>query len=85
MPRPVQPVSPIAGPADGDEDHRARLTSLRDRLLAAMDAVEPKDLSPLALRYQRVLTELAELPERKAGDDVDELAARRTARRAADA
>ena len=62
-------------------DHRERLEALRDRLEAALTDAAHRDLAPIAARYQAVLSELAALPEAKGSDDVDDLAARRRARR----
>jgi hypothetical protein len=62
-------------------DHRARLEALRDRLAAAIEDAGARDLAPLAGRYQAVLAELAALPTVTEVDEVDDLAAKRRARR----
>lgn len=81
MPRKPAPV----GPPKVDQvsaDHRKRLEALRDRLEAAVADAGNRDLAPLAARYTAVLTELAAMPEAVEVSDVDDLAARRRARRA---
>lgn len=81
----AKPQAPVGAPkAPGvDEDRRKRLEALRDRLEAAIADAGNRDLAPLAARYQAVLAELASLPTVTETSDVDDLAARRKARRAA--
>lgn len=63
-------------------DRLADLNNLRTRLLGAMDEVDADKLAPLAARFSEVIAQIAELtPTEKAGDPIDEIAARRTARR----
>lgn len=81
MPRKPTPVGPPK-PEGPSGDHRRRLEALRDRLEGALADASHRDLAPLASRYQSVLAELAALPEVKGSDGVDDLAARRRARRA---
>lgn len=76
--------APVGGPRPklADDDRRARLEALRDRLEAAVRDAGHRDLAPLAARYQAVLADLASLPVVTEVDDVDDLVARRRARRA---
>lgn len=59
------------------------LIALRDTLAGAIDECDSlRDLSSLSSRLSEVLGQIAELtPTEKAGDPIDEIAARRTARR----
>ena len=60
--------------AAADEDYRARLESLRDRLESALDGATDRDLAPLAARYESVLEKLSVLPDVKAPADTVEAA-----------
>jgi hypothetical protein len=63
-------------------DHRDRLTRLRDQLAAAIDIAEPNMLPQLAGQYRATLAEIAALPpEVIEQSKTDELRARRQARR----
>lgn len=66
-------------------DRRATLVALRDRLahLIASPAVDTKTVAPLVNQFRGVLAELDDLPAEKGSSVVDDLAARRTDRRAA--
>lgn len=58
------------------------LNDLRTRVLTAMDAVDADKLAPLARQFAAVIAQIAELtPTQKTGDPIDEVAARRSARR----
>jgi hypothetical protein len=63
-------------------DHRISLEAMRDKLADSMNLAEPNEIAPIAARLQAVLAELASLPSVEASE-VDELASRRDARRAA--
>lgn len=58
------------------------LESLRDILRASLDEAPADKRAPLAAQYRATLAEIATLTadEKKAGDPVDEIAARRAAR-----
>lgn len=60
-----------------------RLVALRDHLEAVLRIDIPaRDLATASREYRAVLAEIAELePKKAAGDPVDEIAARRAARR----
>lgn len=76
----------VLGAARSD-DRLKTLVSMRDTLAAAIDDCDSlRDLASLNKQLMDVLKEIAELqPEEKAGDPVDELSARRAARRAGSA
>lgn len=57
-----------------DDDLRARLEVLRDRLARAIEGASDRDLAPLAARYESVLEKLAALPDPKAAADAVESA-----------
>ena len=64
-------------------DRRGRLEALRDSLQAVMDdGVGARDFAALSREYRATMAELATLEANvmKAGDPVDEIAARRAAR-----
>ena len=62
-------------------DRLASLEALRARLAEAIDAVtDGKELSALALRFQRCLAEIHELGGDAGKEDDDDLAARRAAK-----
>lgn len=84
MATPPTPISP-SKPDPAREDQRARLLALRDRLEAAVAGAGPRDLAPLAGQLRRVLADLAAVPDTGAESKVDDLAAKRAARRAASA
>lgn len=65
-------------------DHRAALEALRDQLAVAMEMADPNVVPQIAGRLQAVLSELAGLPASK-GSELDDLLARRAARRTANA
>ena len=57
------------------------LEALRDLLAASVVATDPDKRAPLAARLTDVLEQIEKLtPQAKAGDPLDEIAARRTAR-----
>jgi len=65
-------------------DRRATLEALRDRLARAVDNdASLSVLAPLANQLRAVLADLDEMPAKKGGSVVDDLAARRTDRRSA--
>lgn len=58
------------------------LTTLRDDLLTWMDEAPVDKKAPLVAQYRATLAEIEKLtPKEKAGDSIDEIAARRAARR----
>jgi hypothetical protein len=63
------------------------LRDLRDLLARNIEACDSlRDLASLSGRFQSVLEEIAKLePPKEAGDGIDEIAERRTARRAGSA
>ena len=63
-------------------DRLTRLESVRDSLGVAIETCESKrDLPALAREYRAVMAEIEKLtPDAKAGDPLDEIAARRAAR-----
>jgi hypothetical protein len=64
-------------------DRVVRLVALRDLLAAALESADPEKLGPLAAQYRATLGELEALESKaEAGDPVDEIASRRSARRA---
>lgn len=74
------PRRPLAEALKGT--HREALEALRDDLAESMGKADPNVKPQYAARIQAVLTELASLPDAK-GTAVDELVARRAARRGA--
>lgn len=68
-------------------DRLATLRDLRDLLARQIEACESlRDLAALSGRLQAVLDQIAELEPKKAeGDGIDEIAQRRSARRASPA
>lgn len=68
----------LSAAASGDR-HQA-LVALRDRLAAAIDVCEPKDLAALSRQLVAVTSEIEELAEPEHGTLADQLAARRAAR-----
>ena len=72
-----------ATPHAGHASRRQRLEALRDSLQAVMDdGVGARDFAALSREYRATMAELAsiEATDAKAGDPVDEIAARRAAR-----
>lgn len=65
-------------------DRLQTLRNLRDLLAAQIETCDSlRDLSSLSGRLQSVLSEIAELtPKEEQGDGIDEIAQRRSARRA---
>lgn len=82
MARPRAAVGPPREPSGGS-DRRQRLEALRDALAGRLDGAADRDLAALAGRYAAVLKELDELAVPQEGSAVDDLTARRAARRAA--
>jgi hypothetical protein len=67
-----------------DGDHRASLEALRDTLARSLSVAEPNNVASLAKQLQAVLRELADLPPPKTETTpVDDLTAKRVARRSA--
>ncbi len=66
-------------------DQRATLEAMRDRLAAQMDRATPAIAAQLAGQLAKTLKDLAELPPAKGGSKLDEVRARREARRGAGA
>ena len=59
------------------------LVTLREQLLAWMDEAPADRKAPLVAQFRATLAEIDELaPEEKSGDGIDEITARRAARRA---
>ncbi len=62
-------------------DRLADLERLREVLWESLEAADPEKRAPLAARIESVLVQIETLtPQAKAGDPVDEIAARRSAR-----
>jgi hypothetical protein len=79
--RRAEPKPFTAVVADGDV--RAQLEALRDLLAERLIGAELPQVAPLARQLQAVVTQLAALPSAKTeANPVDDLAARRRARRA---
>lgn len=58
------------------------LTALRERLLREMDACPADKFAGISKEYRATLAEIDELtPKEAVGDSIDEIAARRAARR----
>ena len=58
------------------------LKALREQLMVWIDEAPVDKKAPLIAQYRAALAEIAELtPKEKAGDGIDEIAARRAARR----
>lgn len=64
-------------------DRGDSLEAIRDRLAKELDEAEGRDVAPIAKELRAVIAEIYSLPRAKEGSKSDELAARRTARRAA--
>ena len=62
-------------------DHRASLLALRDHLAERLLSAD-KDAAPIARQLTIVLAQIASLPASESGSKLDEIAARRAARRA---
>jgi hypothetical protein len=77
--------APVGAPQqpEGDADRRQRLERVRDDIEGRMTGASDRDYASLVARYQSVLAELASLPAVKESDGIDDLAARRKARRTA--
>jgi predicted phage-related endonuclease len=69
-----------SGASEGAE-YRARLEALRDDLTARLPDASDRDAAALAARLESVLATLAGLRDGKAASAVDQLAAKRAARR----
>ena len=70
----------LIAPTAAKGDRLATLEALRGRLADAIDReTDPRDLAALALRHQRVLSDIAELGGRT-NEETDDLAARRDAK-----
>jgi hypothetical protein len=69
--------------ADDTTDRLTRLTALRSAQEAAISAGPPlREFTALSAEYRRTLAEIDELtPKEAVGDSIDEIAARRAARR----
>ncbi|GAA1766109.1 hypothetical protein [Streptomonospora arabica] len=63
-------------------DRRRALQALRDELAARIPAASDREAAPLATQLRQVLAELDALNTGEEGDVVDDLSARRAARRA---
>jgi hypothetical protein len=62
-------------------DHRKRLEELRDQLTDAIAESGARDKAPLAGQLRAVLNDIAALPDSTEASGVDDLAAKRRARR----
>lgn len=76
-----KPVTVEAAAASGDQ--RVALEALRDRLARDLDVAPPQVSAQLAAQLRATLAELAALPAPETKSVVDDIAARRAARRAA--
>lgn len=74
--------SPALAAVVAGGDQRASLEALRDRLAAAVDFAEPRELAPLARQLSLVLAEIAALPDASARNPINEIAERAAAKRA---
>lgn len=63
-------------------DRRSALEAIRDRLAEELAGADGKDAAPLARELRATLAELESLPGGKEVSAVDDLSARRAARRA---
>lgn len=68
--------------AEVQKSNRDGLTALRDLLARTLEDAEPKDVASLAGRLQSVLAALDALPLAKGINPLDEIAAKRSKRRA---
>lgn len=75
------PVSVESAAQSGDQ--RLALEALRDRLARDLDMAPPQVSAQLAAQLRATLAELAALPAQETKSVVDDIAARRAARRAA--
>ena len=64
-------------------DRRAALEALRAHLAAAIEAADPEKIAPLAKQLRETVAEIEALPNAKEKSTSDDLAAKRSARRAA--
>lgn len=74
-------MSDVIGAAVGG-DRRAILEAVRDRLAEELAGAKGKDAAPLAKELRATLAELESLPGGKEVSPLDDLSARRAARRA---
>jgi hypothetical protein len=72
---------PSVSEAVASDDLRASMIALRDRLAAAIDECEPRELAGLAKQLGEVLRGLASMPGEEKSD-LDDLTAARAKRRA---
>ncbi len=77
-----QPVEGLRGAVAG-RDRRRALEALADVLAAAVVVAEVQNVAALSKQLADVMRELDELPADKESSPVDDLAAKRSARRAA--
>lgn len=66
-------------------DYRATLEAIRDQLAHQLERAEPAVAAQIAGQLRQTLKDLAELPPVKGGSKLDEVRARREARRGAGA
>ncbi len=66
-------------------DYRATLAALRDKLAEQLEQCEPAVAAQIAGQLRQVLKDLAALPAPREGSKLDEVRARREARRGAGA
>jgi hypothetical protein len=64
-------------------DHRSRLEAVRDRLTEELNEASGRDVASIARELRLTLAELESLPDAREESPVDDLSARREARRAA--
>jgi hypothetical protein len=64
-------------------DPRTQLVAMRDHLARRLEEAEDRSAAPIAARLADVVERLADLPDSEEVDSVDDLASRRTRRRAA--
>lgn len=83
LPRPAPPVAPLSA-AVATGDYRTSLVAIRDHLAERLHQCKyPKDAAPLARELRECLAEIEKIPAEMTGDGVDDVAAKRAARRAA--
>lgn len=65
----------------GTDDRAASLRQLRHRLALAIEEAPPSALAPLAKQLREVMVELESLAPKREASKLDDLAAKRAARR----
>lgn len=62
-------------------DRRASLTAIRDHLAARLETAPPRDVAAIARQLSDTIEQLENMPKEKGASIVDQLAAKREARR----